>query len=142
MAARLTDKQKKKILVDYLDTGSYNAAAERNGVCGHTVKRIVSECPGFSEKLKQKKDENTADILAYMESKRDRVCDILETGLNVLPEKIANARTASEVTTAMGTLLDKWLGAANSGRALQAEDDQLTQSLEEIGRALKSDDQS
>ena len=108
MASRLTDKQKKKILADYLDTGSYNATAERNGVCGHTVKRIVSECPEFSEKLEQKKAENTADILAYMESKRNRVCDILETGLRVLPDKIENAKTASEVTTAMGTLIDKW----------------------------------
>lgn len=141
MASRLTDKQKKKILADYLDTGSYNATAERNGVCGHTVKRIVAECPEFSEKLEQKKAENTADILAYMESKRNRVCDILETGLRVLPDKIENAKTASEVTTAMGTLIDKWLGAANNGRALQAEDDKLTQSLEEIGRTLKSDDQ-
>lgn len=113
MAARLTDKQKKKILVDYLDTGSYNAAAERNGVCGHTVKRIVSECPGFSEKLKQKKAENTADILAYMDSKRDIVCEIIDTGLRVLPDKIENARTASEVTTALGTLIDKFTMVRN-----------------------------
>lgn len=137
MASRLTDKQKKKILADYLDTGSYNATAERNGVCGHTVKRIVSECPEFSEKLKQKKAENTADILAYMESKRNRVCDILETGLRVLPDKIENAKTASEVTTAMGTLIDKWASIAANGRATQsAEDDPITKSLKE---AMKND---
>lgn len=46
--------------------------------------------------------------MAYMESQRDAVCKILETGLKVLPEKIENARTASEVTTAMGTLIDKF----------------------------------
>lgn len=132
MASRLTDKQKKKILADYLDTGSYNATAERNGVCGHTVKRIVSECPEFSEKLEQKKAENTADILAYMESKRNRVCDILETGLRVLPDKIENAKTASEVTTAMGTLIDKWTAITANGRATQsAEDDPITKSLKE-----------
>lgn len=132
MASRLTDKQKKKILADYLDTGSYNATAERNGVCGHTVKRIVAECPEFSEKLEQKKAENTADILAYMESKRNRVCDILETGLRVLPDKIENAKTASEVTTAMGTLIDKWTAITANGRATQsAEDDPITKSLKE-----------
>ena len=34
MAARLTDKQKKKIIADYLETESYNATAKKNGVCG------------------------------------------------------------------------------------------------------------
>ena len=142
MAARLTDKQKKKILADYLETQSVNAAARRNNVSWDTARKALHELGDIEQKLEEKKAENTADILAYMESKRDRVCDILETGLSVLPEKIENAKTASEVTTAMGTLIDKWLGAANSGRALQAEDDKLTQSLEEMGRVLKSDDQS
>ena len=108
MAARLTDKQKKKIVADYLELGSYNATAERNGVCGHTVKRLVSECPEISEKLEKKKEENTADILAYMESKRNAVCDIIEVGLAVLPDKIQTAKSASEVTTALGTLIDKF----------------------------------
>ena len=53
-------------------------------------------------------EENTADILAYMESRRKQVCDIIEIGLAVLPEKIQTAKTASEVTTALGTLIDKF----------------------------------
>lgn len=40
MAARLTDKQKKKIVADYVELGSYNATAKRNGVSDGTVKRI------------------------------------------------------------------------------------------------------
>ena len=32
MAARLTDRQKKKIVADYLETESYNATAKMNGV--------------------------------------------------------------------------------------------------------------
>ena len=32
MAARLTDKQKKKIVADYLELGSYRAAGRKNGV--------------------------------------------------------------------------------------------------------------
>ena len=41
MAARLTDKQKKKIVADYLELGSYNAVAKRNHVCGETARRVV-----------------------------------------------------------------------------------------------------
>lgn len=133
MAARLTDKQKKKIVADYLETGSYNATAEKNGVCGHTVKRIVAECPEISEKLEQKKDENTADILAYMESKRGMVCEIIEKGLAALnnPEKLADASPA-QITTALGTLIDKWApkGQPISGKD-QVEDDPITKSLKE-----------
>ena len=109
MAPRLTDRQKKKIVADYLETGSYNATAEKNGVCGHTVKRIVAECPEISEKIEQKKNENTADILAYMESKRGVVCEIIEKGLTALndPAKLAESSPA-QITTALGTIIDKW----------------------------------
>ena len=117
MAARLTDKQKKKIVVDYLELGSYNAAAKLNGVSNHTVKRVVLEVPEMSEKVKQKKEENTADILAYMEAQKNRVCEIIDISLEVLPEKIRNAKTAADVTTAMGTVISKWAEVNGSGNS-------------------------
>lgn len=108
MAARLTDRQKKKIVADYLEAQSYSAAARMNGVTHQTVKRVVQESSDFSEKLQKKKDENTADILAYMEAQKERVCEIIDISLEVLPEKIMNAKTAADVTTAMGTVISKW----------------------------------
>ena len=138
MAARLTDKQKKKIVADYLETESYNATAKKNGVCGQTVRRVVEESQGFSENLKQKKEQNTADILAYMESKRQEVCGIIDIGLSVLPEKIKDARTASEVTTALGTLIDKFT-SNDRGMGDSKEKDMLSKSLEEMAKELESD---
>lgn len=109
MAARLTDRQKKKIVADYLECESYNATAKKNGVCGQTVRRVVEESQGFTENLKRKKDENTADILAYMESQKRLVCEIIGKGLAALndPDKLAEA-TPAQITTAIGTLVDKW----------------------------------
>ena len=140
MAARLTDRQKKKIVADYLELGSYNATAEKNGVCGHTVKRLVFECPEISEKLEQKKEENTADILAYMESKRGIVCEIIEKGLMALnsEEKLADA-TPAQITTALGTLIDKW-SAVSGGPADTAKEDELSKSLREMAEVLESDE--
>ena len=133
MAARLTDKQKKKIVADYLELGSYRAAGRQNGVADGTVKRIVEECSDIKQKVAQKKNENTADILAYMESKRGVVCEIIEKGLAALndPEKLADASPA-QITTALGTLIDKWApkGQPISGKD-QAEDDPITKSLKE-----------
>lgn len=114
MAARLTDKQKKKILADYLECESINHTAKLNGVSWCTVKAVLEKMGETAEKLEQKKAENTADILAYMESKRDIVCQILDKGLNALndPEKLS-AATPAQITTAMGTLIDKWLYKPN-----------------------------
>lgn len=141
MANRLTDKQKKKIVADYLELGSYNATANRNGVSNHTVKRVVLEVPEISEKVKQKKAENTADILAYMESQRGLVCEIIGKGLAVLndEEKLREA-TPAQITTALGTLIDKW--AAVSGSAAdEIKEDGLSKSLREMAEELESDEQ-
>ena len=138
MAARLTDKQKKKIVADYLELGSYRAAGRKNGVSDGTVKRVVNECGDIRQKIEQKKDQNTADILAYMDSKRQEVCGIIDIGLSVLPEKIKDARTASEVTTAMGTLIDKFT-ANGRGVGDSREKDGLSKSLEELAKELESD---
>ena len=132
MANRLTDRQRKKIVADYLELGSYNATAKANGTSPKTVKRVLAEVPEMSEKVKQKKAENTADILAYMESQRGLVCEIIGKGLNVLndEEKLREA-TPAQITTALGTLIDKWAAVSGSAASESREDDPITKSLKE-----------
>ena len=139
MAARLTDKQKKKIVADYLESGSYRATAKKNGVSDNTVKRIVLECGDFEQKVAQKKEENTADILAYMESQKGIVCEILEKGLAALnsPEKLAEA-SPSQITTALGTLIDKW-AMISGGPSDNDKEHELSKSLREMAKELESD---
>lgn len=117
MAARLTDKQKKKIVADYVQLGSYNAVSKIHGVSATTVKNIVLKSADIVEKCEEKKEQNTADILAYMDRKRDIVCEILGKGLDALnsPDKLAEA-TPAQITTAMGTLIDKWTEATEKQR--------------------------
>lgn len=138
MAPRLTDRQKKKIVADYLECQSINLAARRNGVSWDSARKAIDEAGEIEEKLEQKKQENTADIIAYMESKRQAVCDIIEVGLKVLPQKIQDARTASEVTTALGTLIDKFT-AFGSLPGDTAKEDDLSKSLREMAEELESD---
>lgn len=140
MAARLTDRQKKKILADYLETQSVNAAAKKNKVSWDAANKVLKEAGEVEKKLEQKKDQNTADILAYMESQRDIVCQIIGKGLAVLndPEKLAEA-TPSQITTAMGTLIDKWAMIGGSPADTVMED-ALSQSLKEMAKELESDD--
>lgn len=141
MAARLTDKQKKKIVADYLESQSVNSAAKKNGVSWGTAKTVLDEMGNIEEKLEEKKEQNTADIMAYMESKRDIVCQILDKGLNALndPEKLKEA-SPSQITTALGTLIDKWALITGRGPADTMQEDELSKSLKELAEGLESDE--
>ena len=133
MAARLTDKQKKKIVADYLELGSYNAAAKKNGVSNHTVKRIVLETPKISKKVQQKKEQNTADILSHMESQKDEVIKVLDEYLAAMrdPAKIRRAGVV-QLATALGIVIDKYTMTAKNEQALQ----KLDEVMDKIGGVI------
>lgn len=109
MAARLTDADRKKIIADYVECGSYNATAKNNGVSVNTVKRIVNENANIAQKCKQKKEQNTLDMLAYMDSRKERAQGVIDDYLKALanPEKIEAAKL-SEIATALGIVVDKF----------------------------------
>ena len=77
--------------------------------------------------------------MAYMEGRRKAVCDIIEVGLAVLPDKIKTAKSASEVTPALGTLIDKW-ATVSGGPADTAKEDEFSKSLREMAEELESDE--
>lgn len=130
MAAHLTDKQKKKIIADYVECGSYNAVAKKHKISVDTVKRCVLKDDKTVKKTIQKKEENTTDILAHMEAKKDVVNQIIDKYLAALldPEKIAKANP-SQLTTALGTLIDKFT-MAKAKTEDTVEDDNLIKALE------------
>lgn len=139
MAARLTDRQKGKIIADYLENGSYNATAKINGVSKDTVRRIVQNCGDFAEKAQQKKEQNTADILEYMERQKKDVCEVLSVCMNELKkaEKYAKVQP-QQIATTMAILIDKYT-AFGGGPVDSAKEDGLSQSLRELGKELESD---
>lgn len=140
MAAHLTDKQKKEIIADYVECGSYNAVAKKHKVSATTVKNLVKKDAESVKKCEQKKEENTADILAHMEEKKDVVNQIIDTYLAALldPERIAKANP-SQLTTALGTLIDKFTMARAQTAASNIEDDPLTKALMEEAERLNNE---
>lgn len=140
MAARLTDKQKKKIIADYVQLGSYNATAKVNGVSLNTVKKIVQGNADVAEMCNQKKEQNTADILDYMESQRDDVCKVLGICLGELKKAERYEKTPpQQIATTMAILIDKYT-AFGGGPKDETEEDGLSRSLRELGEGLESDD--
>lgn len=128
MAARLTDKQKKKIVADYLESQSVNTAAKMNGVSWDSAKKAIEEAGDVEKKLEEKKARNTADILEYMESRKGLICEIIQKGLEALnkPGKLDEASPA-QISTMIGTLLDKAAQYTNNGKISpdMAEDNRI-----------------
>ena len=141
MAKRLTDKQRKAIIADYVELGSYNAVGKRHCVADTTVKRIVVSDSEMQKKAEHKKEQNTADILAHMDSKKDDVNRVIDRYLAALldEERIAKASPA-QLTTAMGTLIDKFTAVKPMSGENAAEDDPLTKALMEEAERMNHGD--
>lgn len=137
MAARLTDKQKKMIIADYVELGSYNAVAKRHGVSVTTVIRVCGN-EETKQKVLEKKEENSADILAHMETKRDKVNEIIDVYLERLLDPVMLTKaTPSQLTTALGTLIDKFTMPGVVKPNDKREDDPLTVALKEEARRME-----
>ena len=141
MAARLTDKQKAKIVADYVEMGSYNAVAKKHKVSRNTIKAVVEKSGEIATKCADKKDEITKSILDHMESKRDVVNEIITKGLDVLntPGKMQSA-TPAQITTALGTLIDKFVpvdGRTESETAYELPARVLGKAFVDINREIR-----
>lgn len=139
MAARLTDKQKKKIIADYVQLGSYSSTAKLNGVSRNTVKAIVIGNADIAEKCQQKKEQNTADILDYMSGQAEDVCKVLGVCMSELKKAERYAKTPpQQIATTMAILIDKYTAFGGVSKD-EAEEDALSRSLREHAEELKSD---
>lgn len=107
--AKLTDKQKKKIVAESVNGSSMTALAKKYGVSTATIHRVVHGDEKLKEKVEQKKAENTVSILAFMDSKKNDVCALIDKLLAAMvdDDKLA-AATVNQLATAMGIVIDKY----------------------------------
>lgn len=111
---KLTDKEEKKIIADYVETNNYSEVARLNGVSVNTVRRVIErqDSDELEKKVKQKKEENTKSTLEYMEEQHEvkkRLLDKLLKGMEVKAEEIDMFTNIKDLATAYGIILDKEL---------------------------------
>ena len=112
MAKRLNDKEKQKIKADYIETGNLRETARINNVSVDTVKRTIEADDEITQKLTQKKEENTKDILKYMDSIYDKQKKIIDLSLEALEKKLSNPdmfTNVKDIATVYGVIFDKAL---------------------------------
>lgn len=109
MAKHLTDREKKKIIADYVELESYNAVAKKHNISATTVKNTVLKNNESVKKCEQKKEQNTVDILEFMDKKKDDVCSIISLYLSELQnsDKLQRASIQS-IATSLGIVIDKF----------------------------------
>lgn len=138
--AKLTDKQKKKIIADYVETQNYSEVARINNVSVNAVKNIVLADEETAKKCKQKKEENTQSTIEYMQTQHESKKRILDKILKAIEEKADNIdmfTNIKDLATAYGIILDKELKVLElKNRAI--ENNELTK-LDELLKEIKKD---
>lgn len=109
VARRFTDKEKKQIIADYIDCENYSAVARKHGCSQTAITKIVKADRESLKKLEDKKEENTQDVLAYMDEKKETVCNVIDSLLTAMQDehKIGRANI-QQVATALGIVIDKF----------------------------------
>ena len=129
MGKRFTDKEKKQIIADYIECENFSAVARKHKCSRTAVAKIVNADSESCEKLQDKKDKNTEDILAHMDKKKKNVCGVIDALLDALSdeEKIGRANL-QQVATSLAIVIDKFT------ERTEADDNGM---LEELIKGLK-----
>lgn len=111
---KLTDKQKKKIIADYVDNNNYSETARMNNVSEYTVRTLCKSDNNkeVKEKIEQKKEENTKTMLEMISKtneKRLNVISKLVDAIDDKAEKVDQFTSVKDLASAYGILIDKEL---------------------------------
>ena len=132
--AKLTDKQRKRIIAEYVEGGtSQRKLAEKYHVSPYLIRSILSEDKNLTQKISHKKEENTQSVLAFMDSKKQTVCDLIDKLLAAMgdEDKIA-ATPLNQLATVMGIVIDKYT-AGETPKTADTAANNLFEAIEAIG---------
>lgn len=110
--AKLTDKEKKKIIADYIETQNFSETGRMNNVSDMTVRRLVESNEDVLKKVEEKKKENTRDILEYMDNIYEKQKKIIDLSLEALIDKLSKPdmfTNVKDIATVYGVIFDKAL---------------------------------
>ena len=107
--AKLTDKQHKKMIARYAECQNYSQVAREFNVGESTVRRHIAKDPKAAKKAEQKKEENTLDMLTYLDRKKSTAQDFVDMAFEYMqdPKKMERA-SLQTLATAIGIVIDKF----------------------------------
>lgn len=141
MGKRLTDRQKKEIIAASVEGASNRRLATAYEVSETTIRRVLAGNAEMSQKVAQKKEENTANVLAHLENRKNDVCSLIDRLLKAMedPEKIAETPLPKLATT-MAILIDKFTAGESKTQSSPAENNLLEQLRQIAGQSTGEDE--
>lgn len=139
--AKLTDKQRKKIIADRVNGTSIRALAKKYGVSTTTVQNVLKSDTELTQKCTQKKEQNTAEVLAYMDGRKNDVCALIDLFLAELrnKEKI-EATPLHQIATTMGIVIDKFTANESAANTVRKENNLLEAIVKSAGEDIETDE--
>ncbi len=135
--AKLTDRQRKKIIAERAEGLSIRALAKKYNVSASTISRTLENDPKTVQKVTQKKEENTVAVLAYMDGKKKDVCEILDKLLEAVKDEEKIAKTPlNQLATTIGILIDKFTAAELSGRGSVNAENNLLAAIQSAAKSM------
>lgn len=137
---RLTDKQRKQIIADYIDCQSYNQVAKKYKISATTVKKWVLQDKESVQKCEEKKEENTQSMLEMISNtnnKRLKVISKIVDAIDDKIDKIDQFTNVRDLASAYGVLIDKEFKFAEM-QNIKKEQEKLTVFIpaKDIGKAF------
>ena len=108
--AKLSDRQHKAMIARYAETNNYSLVAREFGVSEATVRNHCKGDKKTSEICERKKEQNTLDMISFMESRKDKAQEFIDLCFEEMNErkKIGKAGVQS-IAIAMGIVVDKFI---------------------------------
>lgn len=134
--AKLTDKQRKKIIAEHIEGVSIRALAKKYKVSTTTIQRTINSDSEVKQKVTQKKEQNTAEVLAYMDGRKKDVCGLIDALLLEMSDKEKiKATPLNQLATTMGIVIDKFT-ANEIARGSTNSESNLAEAIENAAKAV------
>lgn len=138
--AKLNDKQKKKIIAERIDGATIRALANKYKVSTTTIQRVVNDnSDEIKQKVTIKNEENTQEILSYLDSQKEKACSIIGKILDEFDNEERIAMTPlNRLATVFGIVVDKF-SATELTKPPQKEGNNLAEAISNSIKALGDD---
>lgn len=138
---KLNEQERLQAVVDYAECHNYSQVARKYGVSVETVRSIVSSNLKYLEIVERQKEECAEDVLTHMQKQLGTVNLIIDKYLNrLLDDDMVAKATPSQVTTALGTLIDKYTMILKHNQGNAIDDDPITKALKEEAERMNNGD--
>jgi len=110
--AKLTDKQKKEIIADYVECQNYSEVGRKYNISDEYVRKLVNNNKDSWKQLEQKSKENTEEVLEAMKKRSKRKIQLLDKLFEAMDGKLDNIdmfTNIKDLATAYGIIMDKEL---------------------------------